>query len=286
MTINSFKTHPEFLTSDFRSNRPPECGVPMDPEITIDKHSLLLSADRVKDKSILDIGSFISQTGDWCLTNGARRYIGVEVSENFADLAKKLLSKYHNSNRWQVVHDSLTNYLTNNTEQFDIVFCWGVLFGMFDHQWLLRQLARCGKHIIIESRHPKMMWKNNTFLPDSFWHELEYNIPYQEWQTGEMTMLADINASIKCTAANSSIAAINLIMQAEGFLPDLTVYEILKKKYPNNFGMFRDSRIGRFVVEYTKNESARIDNFTEEVFSDKTKWQENLVSWNKNDFKR
>jgi len=57
--INSFKQHPEFLEKDFRANRPPECGVPMNPNITIKKHEWLLPPERLVDKRVLDIGSFI-----------------------------------------------------------------------------------------------------------------------------------------------------------------------------------------------------------------------------------
>ena len=275
--INSFTQHPEFLEKDFRANRPPECGVPMNPNITIKKHEWLLPPDRVQGKRILDIGSFIGQTGDWCLTNGAASYTGVEISSEFCATATELLTKYHKDSNWQIINQSLSDFFDNSNEQYDVIFCWGVLFGHHDHAWLLKQLARRGDHIIVESRHPKMMWLGNQdILPNDFWYDLEYTVPYTEWQAGDMTMLAAVNGSIKCTAANSSIAALRLLMEIEGFTSNLDVYEKLKAEFPDNFGMFKDpKKIGRFVVEFFSDSNARHHSLCETVFADSQEWDSN-----------
>jgi SAM-dependent methyltransferase len=281
--INSFKQHPEFLEKDFRANRPPECGVPMNPNITIKKHEWLLPPQRLLDKRVLDIGSFIGQTGDWCLTNGAASYTGVEISPEFCDIATELLSQHHADGNWEIVNQSLTEFFSTNDEEYDIVFCWGVLFGHHDHVWFLNQLAQRGTHIIVESRHPKWMWRNDAdVIAHDFWHDLEYTVPYTEWQAGDMTMLAAVNGSIRCTAANSSIAALKTIMEINGFTADLAVYEQLKAEFPDNFGMFKDpKKIGRFVVEFTKDSTARHHSLCEDVFADPSEWDKNYVDWMK-----
>jgi len=280
---NSFKSHPEFLEQDFRSNRPPHCGVPMNPNITIRKHELLLPESRIHDKRVLDIGSFIGQTGDWCLSNGAASYTGVEISEEFCATAQNLLTKYHENKDWEIINQSLTEWFAENDEEYDVVFCWGVLFGHHDHVWLLNQLAARGDHVIVESRHPKWMWRRDAdVIAHDFWYDLEYNIPYSEWQSGDMTMLAAVNGSIRCTAANSSIAALRLLMEINGFTANLDVYEQLKSEFPDNFGMFKDpKKIGRFVVEFFRDSAARHHSLCEDVFADDQEWSANYVDWMK-----
>ena len=125
---NSFLTHPEFLDQDFRANKPPNCGVPYNNNITVMKHELLLSPSVVAGKRILDIGSFIGQTADWCLTNGAAHVTGVEISKEFCTTAKDLLGKYYTQDQYTIINQGLDEFFAHNTQQFDIVFCWGVLF--------------------------------------------------------------------------------------------------------------------------------------------------------------
>lgn len=275
--------HKEFLDLDFRANRPPECGVPMNPNITIKKHEWLLPPELIKGKHILDIGSFIGQTGDWCLNNGAASYLGVEISTEFAEKSRELLNKYHTTKDWAIWNGGLEGFFEQNTGHYDIIFCWGVLFGHPDHAYVMREFANRADHVIVESRHPKAMWDGNQYViaPD-FWHDLEYTIPYTEWQTGSMTMLAATNGSIRCTAANSSIGALRVLMELNGFSANLDVYEKLKEAFPDNFGMFRESKkIGRFVVEFHKDKNAKKHDLTEDIFVDPVKWDSNYVDWMK-----
>ena len=278
---NSFLDHPEFLEQDFRANKPPNCGVPYNNTMTVMKHELLLSPAVVAGKRILDIGSFIGQTADWCLTNGAAHVTGVEISQEFCATARDLLGRYYDPKQYTIINQGLDEFFTTNTQQFDIVFCWGVLFGHYDHVWFLNQLARRAPHVILESRHPKWMWNTRLDqLTDDFWHDLEYKIPYTEWQTGNMTMLVARNGSAYCTAANSSIAACNLIMELAGFRSDLSVYETMKTAWPDNFGMIRDpKKIGRFVVEFFKEDTVKKHALTDDIFKDPALWEKNYVDW-------
>jgi SAM-dependent methyltransferase len=278
---NSFLDHPEFLQRDFRANKPPNCGVPYSDGITVMKHELLLSSEQVAGKRILDIGSFIGQTADWCLANGAAHVTGVEISPEFCNTANELLNKYYTPDQYTVINQSLTEFFTNNRDKFDLVFCWGVIFGHHDHVWFLNELAKRADHVIVESRHPKWMWNNTQAeISDAFWNELEYNIPYTEWQTGNMTMLVAVNGSAYCTAANSSMAAIRLIMEMAGFSADLSVYEKMKAAWPDNFGMIRDpKKIGRFVIEFYRDNTVKKHSLTDDIFKDTNEWDKNYVDW-------
>jgi hypothetical protein len=281
--INSFEHHPEFLTRDFRHNRPSNIGVVTDSAITVTKHQLLLPPASIQGLHVLDIGSFIGQTGDWCLTNGAASYTGVEISAEFAATSVELLQKYHDGRTWNIINSGLEDYFAKHHDKFDVIFCWGVIFGHPDHVWLLTQMAQRADHVVVESRHPKLMWNQHAhILPEEFWHALEYDIAYAEWQGGDMTMLASVNGSIKCTAANSSLATLRMIMEVNGFRADIEVYEKLKIRFPNTFGMFRDAdRIGRFVVEFFKDDRVRCHSLTEVAFKDTAMWKDNYISWAK-----
>ena len=97
----------EFLATDWRRNRPQKFGFRMTDQKTLHKHQRLLPPELVKGKSILDIGSFMSQTGDWCLNHGATKYTGVEIIPEFADRGKELMQKYHAGENWNIIQSSL-----------------------------------------------------------------------------------------------------------------------------------------------------------------------------------
>lgn len=271
----------EFLDRDFRHNRPVKFGIPMNDNVTLIKHQTLLPADLIKGKRILDIGSFIAQTGDWCLNNGAASYTGVEINKEFHDAATELMEKYHPDEAWQLINASLEEYLTNLPQKYDIVFCWNVIFGHNDHSWVLRELGNRANHVIVGSRHPKAMWNDNqSIIPHSFWYDLEYTIPYQEWQTGTMTQTFGVNASVYCTSANSSIGAMKVIMELEGFKSDITAYDKLKTLLPNDFGMFREpNKVGFFVVEFFKDDSANKHAVVDQLYHDPELRDKNYVDW-------
>lgn len=271
----------EFLDRDFRHNRPIKFGIPMSDVITLEKHEKLLSREVVQGKHILDIGSFIAQTGDWCLNNGAASYTGVEINKEFHDIGTELMTKYHPNGAWKLINQSLENYLDHAPQQYDIVFCWNVIFGHNDHCWVLRELGKRADHVIVGSRHPKAMWNSSHHvIPQDFWHELEYNIPYQEWQTGSMTQTFAVNASVYCTSANSSIGAMRVIMELEGFKSDVSAYKKLKEILPRDFGMFRDpKKIGFFVIEFFKDNTAPKHAVIDQLYLDKELRDQNYVDW-------
>lgn len=280
--INTFEIHPEFLELDCRTNRPPECGIKMSNDITIQKHKLFLPPEKIQGKTILDIGCFIGQTADWCVSNGAEHYTGIEISPEFVSIAHQLMNKYHSdSDQWTIVNQGIDDFLKENTKTYDIIFFWGVIFGLHDHMWVLKELAQITDHLVIDSRHPKLIWNGNQdSLSEEFWHELEYNIPYQEWQTGKMTTTATVNGSVRVTAANSSLAAIRLMMELNGFECSHANYEILKSQFPETFGMLRDpKKLGRFALECTRSNRVTKYDLCDQVFKDPALYKKNFVDW-------
>jgi hypothetical protein len=242
----------DFLDVDFRKERDSQVGLPSTDQLTMYKHQRLLPKSLIAGKKILDLGSFVGATADWCLNNGVEQYVGVEISEDFYNTSLNLLQQHQPNQRWTILHQSVQDFFSSNHEKFDIIFAWGLIHHFEDHMWLMREIASRADHVIIMGRYPKVMWTgfanlNNTALLT----QLEYNIPYTEYHHGEMTLLYKNKTSVRCTSANSSMAAVAVPMQLAGFKLDISAHEDFKKQYPDFFGMWFD-RVGHYVVEFVK----------------------------------
>ena len=279
--MNMKQFNKELLTSDWRRNRPEKFGLRMTDQKTIYKHERLLPPELIKGKSILDIGSYISQTGDWCLNNGAVKYTGVEIIKEFADKGVELMQKYHAGENWNIITSSLEDYFSNHTEKYDIIFCWGVSFSQIDHAWFIKNLCERCDHMALNWRHPKVMWNDNQHeISDELWRKLEYDIPYQEWQEDEMTQTAGKNASVYCASVHTSMKAVQLLMRMNGFSSSTDSYDYFKKVIPEDIGMFRDkNRPGFFVVEGTRDAAATRPNLFNEMVNNPEVWNEKWIDW-------
>lgn len=271
----------EFIQQDFRVNRPSKFGLPVTSEINLIKHQVMMPKEIVQGKRILDVGSFIGITGDWCLNNGAASYTGVEIHPEFYQISLDLMNKYHVGKAWTLINEGVDDYFLNSTDCYDLIFCGGVIFGHVNHAWFLKELAKRSDHIILESRHPKAMWGPYVDnIPDQLWKELEYNTAYQEWHNGTMSMVGGIEHSAKITAANSSIGAVKLLMELEGFSSNLDMYEELKTCLPDAYGMFKDAgRVGRYAVEFRRDPAAKKHVLVDAVTKDTDLWNQNLIDW-------
>lgn len=244
--------HQEFLDIDFRKNRDPRRGLPSTDALTIRKHEVLLPAERIAGKRILDLGSFVGATGDWCLQNNAAEYVGVEISDQFATTSKDLLSRFHGDQNWKIITQGFDQFFSQDHDRYDIVFAWGVVHHVIDHVWFLREMARRADQIIIGARPPKVMWREHEVDPH-YLRRLEYEIPYTEYHTGEMSLMYRPGQSVNCVSANSSMAAVCLTMELEGFTPDFTAYEYFKQLQPRDFGMFKDfDQPGFYIVDFIR----------------------------------
>jgi len=271
----------EFIERDFRANRPAKFGLPVTGEVNLIKHEVMLPASIITGKRILDIGSFIGQTGDWCLNNGAASYTGVEIHPEFHEIALELMTKHHPGESWQLINQGVDEYFAEAVECFDLIFCGGVIFAHVNHVWFLKELAKRSDHIILESRHPKAMWKRHADqIPDELWKELEYTMPYQEWHDGTMTNLGRIDHSVRFTAGNTSIGAVQLLMELEGYSADLHMYEQLKSQLPDAYGMFKDpGRVGRYAVEFKRDSLVKKHLLGDAIITDPSSWNKHTINW-------
>lgn len=275
------KFNDEFFTSDWRKNRPLKYGLTMTDRKTIDKHEYLLPPELIRGKTILDIGSYISQTGDWCLNNGAARYTGVEIIKEFADKGIELMQKYHAGEKWEIINSSVEDYFQQHNDRYDIIFCFGVLFSQIDHAWFIRNICQRADRITINGRHPKVMWNDDeSEISEQLWHKLEYDIPYQEWQENAMTQTAESNASVRVTSAHTSMKAVQMLMRMNGFTSSTETYDKLKSVMPDDMGMFRDKdKPGFFVLECERDANIGKPNLFNEMVNEPEVWNEHRIEW-------
>lgn len=273
---------PEFLSEDWRTRRPPRLGLPMSDEFTIQKHVQCLPPEIIKDKHILDLGSFIGQTGHWCLTHGAASYTGVEINPEFADKSRELLTKYHSDQPWTVITSSIQDYCDTNDKKFDLVFTWGVMFYHVDHTWFLKQMVDRADHVIVSTKHPKIIWRAiGSDFTDQQWNYFEYELAYTEIQDRVMTGMLGHMLSVKNLSSNSSIASVCAIMKSYGFRPDLSAYENLKRIMPDQFGMFKDpNQHGLYVIDFKKDPTIEMPATMENIYKNPKLWNENHTPWN------
>lgn len=253
--------HSDFLDIDFRKQRNPKTSLVSTDDLTIHKHEVLLPCELIKGKRILDLGCFHGATGDWCLRNGAASYTGVEISQDFSDTARTLMTKHHHDGAWQILTSGFDQFFDVNKTKFDIVFAWGVLHHTLDHVWFLNELSQRADHVIIGARTPRVMWRDTTVGPD-FLTKLEYDIAYTEYHNGEMSLMYQPDFGVKCVAANSSLAAVKIIMATNGFEADLTAYEHFKQYQPTSFGTFAKwDQPGFYVINFHKEPSKKLSTY-------------------------
>lgn len=253
--------HQKFLDIDYRKDRDPRRGLPSTDALTIRKHEVLMPRARIQGKKVLDLGCFMGATADWCLQNGVVEYTGIEISKQFADTAIELLNEYHPGRPWTIINQGFDQFFAENYNHYDIVFAWGVVHHVLDHAWFLREMAQRGDEIIVGARPPKVMWQDHK-ITEQYLRRLEYEIPYTEYHNGEMSLMYRPGQSVNCTSANSSMAAICLIMELQGFQPDFTAYEYFKRLQPNDFGMFPDfDRPGFYIVDFKRTGTIRKNTY-------------------------
>jgi SAM-dependent methyltransferase len=268
--------HQDFLDTDFRANRG-RTGIPYSAEFNVRRHQVVLPPDSLRGKHVLDIGSFNGLTADWCLNSGVASYTGIDISAEFCDVARNLLSQHHAEKIWSIDQIGAEKYLSSATKKFDVIIAWGLHNYVYDNVWLMKQLARVGDKILLGGRHPGVLWQGILDgLSTEQLHQIEYNIPYQEWHHGDvMTFMYKKNTSIRCTGSNSSMAALSLTMELEGFRTNTNMYETLKKEFPNMYKF----PMGLFVLEFTRDSDVIPHETYDQLHNDATIDEKKLVKW-------
>ena len=173
---NIFLNFPEFIESDPRITRRTSArgGYNINSKLQYVRHATTIPADQIDGLSVLDLGCCAGATGAWVLANGASKYVGVEIESIYCDTAKKNLQKYFPEYNWKIVNQSFNDFFKSNTEKFDLVVAWGVLYNSVDFELFIEQLSSVtSQRLLIDSLVPnhiiklKELCNTNNIDPDS-----------------------------------------------------------------------------------------------------------------------
>jgi len=150
-----FDKYIQFVDNDNRNQR----GFhPINAETLSKKHECIAPKWLVEGARILDLGSCIGATGHWCLSHGAIKYVGVEVQADYVNISKQLLGELWSSDKFEIIEQDIEEYLASVTEQFDVVFACGVIYGFLDYYGILKKItAASSRCVIIDTSYPVNM---------------------------------------------------------------------------------------------------------------------------------
>jgi SAM-dependent methyltransferase len=286
--LNIFDIQTDFITRDPRTADATARAFTADGQLA--RFEAWIQPDYLKDKSVLDLGCCLAAFGGYALSNGASRYVGVEISESLATMAKENLTKYYINGNWDIVVDSCEHFLDVNIEDFDIVIAGGVLHGITNFLPVLTAMTECAKVIVIESVHPPMPFVTQLVeeiaqLQGEESYErlqkimlgIEYTYPMVGYSnTGKMMHHDNKEAVTNIIRPLPSIAALITIMGRLGYKDDIRGYVSLKKTYPDHYGWMK-----RFVINFFKIEDAKPMSYSELLNSD----HKELMEWKEDNAK-
>ncbi len=211
-----------FVQLDPRKDR---ATVTVTEESLYNRCEVMLPPELIKNKDVLDVGSALGAMGHWVLEHGANLYDGVEIQAGYRQKSNELLSKYPNA--------KIFRYLGNTSDQYDVVIAAGVIHGSLDLVGLLRKIcSKSREYVIIET------------------HLKEGSTPSIEISIGNMINYNDVNKPFTGVQLFPNIAAVNILMNVNGF-------ELDKRLYPKPFTKSHDAYntitgSDRFIARYKR----------------------------------
>lgn len=225
-----------------------------------DNHKLIyqdwIHPDELLGASVLDLGSQTGWLGEYCVANGAREYVGVEINEyHFLDSRANYpsLTFFHMD-----LEDYVSKCLTEN-KIFDIVVISRTIHGIQNQVTMLQNLSKITKKIVIESGVPvntpayrlleilKTIDVSNNYKQEikEIQTHIEYEYPFIEYVIDD-----------RWPQPVPSNGLLKDILSRLGFDLDLTTYESVKEKYPDEYGYgsrhIEDQLMKRNILKFTK----------------------------------
>ena len=281
--MNIFQDQPEFIETDPRCVRFPLPDDPFDQSYTVTadiqllRNEAFLPADELQGVSVLDIGCSVAASGAWALSNGARRYVGVDISRELTALSESNLTKYYGDADWQIVNASVEDFLTSNTEKFDVVLVAGVIYAVMDVFGFLRRLTDISDRIVIEAMQPRyptdllLDRKNKKFQKDELvdlQRYLEMDYPFTFYRTMGMTYNTE-GRDVEILGFHHSLGAITLLMSKLNYARDLEMYHHLCRSLAEVYG-----RRTRYAVRFDRQGPSNSPIFKDVVDLDDKKYRE------------
>lgn len=155
-----FEEFNQFVHNDNRKDR----GFhPITAESLTIKHETIAPNWLVSGATVLDLGSCLGATGHWCLSNGAKFYLGVEVQKDYTDTSDQLLSQLWSRDSFKIVNQDIETFLDTTDLKFDVVFACGILYAFLDYFGLLKKISKISKNcVVVDTSYPSLMFVNNA----------------------------------------------------------------------------------------------------------------------------
>ena len=260
--INPFIIQPEFIEEDIRNRRPSYVTTArgtyhtgtVDNEYMFNKNRISLPPNLIKDKTILDVGSCIGATGAYVLSNGAKKYTGIEMQPAFVNTSIQWLSKYYDPTTFEIFNQSLEDFVS--IEKFDIVVCAGVLYAIFDTFAAVNKLTNLAKEtIIIESLHPfygyKGLYKNQS---DEYLHQIAKEISIIETKRRSGMVDARAERSLMIVGSLPSLNSLIMMFENLSWQYDSELYDQAEQQMPENFNLLQSNR---FMAKFIYNKDCK-----------------------------
>jgi SAM-dependent methyltransferase len=239
MTENLFDKYPEFISTDPRTERPDSLvgGYNVDADFQFRRHELTLPPEDIKNLSILDLGCCVGASGAWVLEHGAQKYVGVDLQSNFCKLARQNLSNSFPNNNWEIKELSFTDFFATNTEKFDVVLAFGVIYHSIYFETMIKNILNLNPSlVVIDSFKPDLL-RYIKKMPKPALNEIKNYIsqfPIIEYTVGQM--VSDTPGySVDVEQAYPSLPALQILMNRNGFELIDNIADTLGKIFPGKY---------------------------------------------------
>ena len=110
--------------------------------------------EMIRDKKILDIGSHDGRWSFAAIKNGASHVLGIELKSSMVEKAKKNMKKYNiPEEKFSFISRDIFEEISKlKPKSFDTIFCFGILYHVYNHLQLFSELKRLNsKNLILDT---------------------------------------------------------------------------------------------------------------------------------------
>lgn len=215
-----------------------------------------ISPEELKNVKVLDLGSQTAWLGEYCMLHGAAEYTGVDIDEEHNTHARFFYPNF------TIVTMDLENYVNDCVREqriFDIVVISRTIQGIQNQVTLLQKLSKISNKIVIETGVPvnkaayQLLELLRTFnLTEDQKLEMNRIANYIEYEQPFVEYVLDD----RWPQPVPSTGLFKEIFSTLGFELSLDTYELVKKKYPEEYGYDvrpeADQQMKRSILKFTR----------------------------------
>jgi len=292
--MSTFSKYPNFINTDPRISRSNLIGptriffqYTITEQFMDSRHDIIFTDYDLSNKTVLDLGCCVGGSGAYVLDKGAKFYCGVEYNKDMTILAENNLASYFDQDRWEIKNTSIEQFLSNNTQKFDVVIASGVIYAFYDPIPFLNSIGNIGDLIYIESQTPvppgfSVGSSIGTLFEGKEWRHVSENERVLLLETypfiyyGKVPMIHTTNN--QTIVYNGSLPSIKFIinhMAEMSYQNDHIVYDKFREVMNGVNGVFHPFK--RFGLRFSKT----VDKKTVFDFVNAEEhYEKNLIDWN------